>query len=293
MVSPGEDAQDAVVGSLAHSGAHMLFGKPNSPYRSAFGSGRGLGSPLDAYLSKVSKGHKAIDKSVKSLFGGDNTDLYQAGDKEHIKEYVEKGGLDKDIQMFASGGDVKEEDPLASQLPQHNILLNASKMRVANYLNSVKPNPIQPQMPFDRKPSTTTQDKEYDRAVHIASQPLSVLQSIKKGSITPSAVKHLNSMYPELSNHLSKKLTEEITKAQLEGRKPSYRTRQGLSLFMGAHLDSTFTPQSITAAQAVFAQQQAQQQQAPQKNKKGTSTLSKASEQYETSSQAAETRKRQ
>jgi hypothetical protein len=88
---------------------------------------------------------------------------------------------------------------------------------------------------------------------------------------------------------LGKKITERIGQAQLDEEKPSYRVRQGLSLFLGAPMDSTFTPASIQAAQSVFAQQAAQKQamQAPAKPKKSTSKLDKVSQSYRTGSEAA------
>ena len=138
-------------------------------------------------------------------------------------------------------------------------------------------------------------ERAYKEALDIANKPLSVLQHVKDGTLTPENLKHFNSMYPELHDHLNKKITEKITQMQVDDERPTYKVRQGLSMFMGTPLDSTFTPANMQAAQSVFAPKPAAQQNLPAqgKNKKGTSTLSKAAENYQTSTQAAEARQRQ
>jgi hypothetical protein len=291
----------------------MLFGNPKSAYYGAFGSGSAssklAGEPeaanLAQYSSRVKKGQKAIEQGVGSLFDPSiKHEVEPVSEKESqsIKDYVDNGGAfqeaqdfhNQSAQMLAKGGQVgRVEDPLSSLLPEHNLALNGAKSRVSGYLNSVKPQEP-PKLAFDAKSSQKPLHKEYDRAVTLAARPLSILKQIKDGSLTPTHLKHFASLYPELHDHLGKQMTGEITKAQLAGKRPSYRTRQGLSLFLGTPLDSSFTPANIMASQATFHQQTSSPQPpAPTKNKKGTATLTKASEQYETSSQAAETRKKQ
>jgi hypothetical protein len=64
-----------------------------------------------------------------------------------------------------------------------------------------------------------------------------------------------------------------------------YKTKMGLSLFMGQPVDSSMTPQSIVAAQPVPAQQPQGGQQGP---KKSTDKLGKSTSSYRTASQDAE-----
>ena len=133
--------------------------------------------------------------------------------------------------------------------------------------------------------------KNYDRAVDIAAQPLGILNHIKNGSITVQDLKHFTQMYPELHTHLAKEMTKRITENQMADEKPEYKTRQGLSAFLGAPVDSTFTPQNMMAVQAIFANQNAQKQQAAQqsvKTKKGTSKLNEVAKDYKTADQAAQ-----
>jgi hypothetical protein len=316
LQGPLSDSKASVASALAHSGAQMLFGSAKGPYFGAFGSGSKAsqlaGGPEEAnlanYVSKVQKGGKSVDKGVRSLFEpgiSHETAPLSDKDKDAIKDYVKGGGSSQELidfhnqpqQSFAEGGIAqpqKQEDPLSSLLPDHSAALNTAKARVSGYLNTQRPSDIESKLPFDTAKSDKEANKKYDKVVGLAARPLSIINDIKDGSITPDSVKHFNSMYPELHDHLNKKMTEQITKMQLAKEKPSYRVRQGLSLFMGTALDSTLTPQGIMAAQATFAPKAPPQgAPAPTKNKKGTSTLTKASKQYETSSQAAEARQRQ
>jgi hypothetical protein len=310
------DIEHDVSAALAHGGAGMLFGKPNSSYFGAFGSGdpssklaalHGGEEAANAanYLGKVTKGRKAMQKGVDSLFGNDSFEAPEATDKvkQSIKDYVENGGVDAELgeqdkptTMMAEGGEIGagKEDPLSSMFPTHGIMLNAAKARVSNYLNGLRAPGIQQKLPFDANKSTRRQDSEYDKAVDLAASPLKILSKVKDGSLTPNTLKHFGTMYPELHNQLSKKMTEGVLKAQLADERPAYKTRQAMSMFLGSALDSTMTPASIQAAQGIFAQKNAQQQaQAPVKNKKGTSTLSKVSENYQTADQASQARQRQ
>ena len=271
-----------------------------------------IGSVPEAsrYVAKCLQGQNTIGKAIDSVFkpGMQQAYDYKASEKDRDKlnKFIEEGGVDKQLQNqlqsnpppgFAEGGIVdktpqvsQEPDHLAIALPEQATLLAAAKGRISNYLNTIRPQENAQKLPFDEKPAQTAQKRSYENALDLANQPLSILNKVKDGSLTPENLKHFVGMYPELHNHLSKKLTEKIMQAQMDEEKPSYSTRQGMSLFMGTALDSTFTPQALMTIQGLYAAKQAAQQQAPAKPKKGSSTLSKASESYQTDDQAREKR---
>lgn len=294
-VSPAQGPEDAATAAIAHGGASMLFGKDNSPFSGAFGSKTGIGDTeghMARYQSRIKKGSKALEESPKGLFDGNYKKHEEASPEEieRLKDYMDQGGHLGELQR----NDNKPSDPLADLFPQHNIALNSAKAQASNHLNAMKPEKMQMKLPFDKDKSMTVQEKEYAKALGIAAKPMTILNSIESGRVTPSEIKHLNAMFPGVKDLLEKKITDQITKYQLEGKRPPYRIRQGLSLLMGTSLDSTTTPQSIMAAQAVFAPKAPPPgAPAPSKNKKGTATLTKASEQYQTGNQAAESRNKQ
>ncbi len=228
--------------------------------------------------------------------------------RQKFKDYLDNGGPDQDIkeesapqseesQNFAQGGKVQEreqgeQNALATHYPEQNIIMHTAKGRILNYLNGLRPATNNPKLAFDDEPDTREKKRSYDKAIDIAATPLGVLEEVRKGTLEPEHVAHFNALHPEVGGLLQKKLAEHISRAQLEGKKPSYKVRQGLSLLMGTPLSGEMTPVNIQAAQNVFARANAQKapnQQQP-KTTKNTSTLSKADDAFLTGSQAREKR---
>jgi hypothetical protein len=135
---------------------------------------------------------------------------------------------------------------------------------------------------FDNNPSQKQQQKNYEKAVQTAAHPLNVLSKIKKGTIVPEDIQHLNALYPEMTERLREKLTEKLVHMQISGKKPDYKVRQGLSLLLGAPLSSEMTPANIQAAQGVFRKAASQTQTAAgnAQPKKKLSAVSKSAQAY-------------
>lgn len=269
------------------------------------------------HAENIGNGYGKLVDSVESLF---NIAPFAPGkvydtlkDKEELDQKIKDGGINYDLLQqsqdqsllgapprFAHGGHVsKEENPqalvknddgLAIHYPEQNIIMNQAKGRISNYLGSLRPQEHMPKLAFDAKPNSKEQQRSYSRALDIALRPMSVLDKVRDGSLEPEHMKHFTSMFPEVNSLLMKKLTERISKAQMDGEKPTYKVRQGLSMFMGAALSGEFLPQNIVAAQQVFQRQQqaaspqqGQQTAAPKKNKQ---SLAKSSQAFLTGSQA-------
>lgn len=261
---------------------------------------QGLTSIID-HASTCSKGFNKINRGVESLFeSGGNKALEETAsekDREKLRKFIEDGGVDKQVteenqqaqpQGFAGGGQVKDSPEAANHIeqvyPEQNVLLSATKGRVSNYLNSVRPIKDPNKLPYDSEHKTPQHEKDYNKVLDLANQPLSILNHVKKGSLLPEHMKHFTSMYPDLYSQLSQKMTERIAKGNLkEDKKPPYHIRQSMSLFLGSSLDSTTTPQAIQAAQQVFMAQKSQKQAA-------MSALNKVGENSMTPEQSREKR---
>lgn len=293
----GDNPEHTVNGFVAHQGMAGILGLTQA-------------QDLTKYNKASENGHRNMGKHIDALFSGEKVDDPKNLDqrKEKIKDWIKKGGVENSLQQeiyrqnspvqMAEGGDVSQDpteglyNPVLSELhPTQNLMLQSTKGLVSNYLKNLMPQSNQPKLAFDDEPDTTQATKTYGQAVDIANNPLSVLKKINDGTIEPSDVKHLNAMYPELNTSLQQKVTQRITQAQLQGEKPNYAVRQGLSMFMGTPLSGELTPRNIQAAQAVFQNQQQQQQnQSPAKpvtkDKKNTSKLSKSDQSFLTGNQA-------
>ncbi len=163
----------------------------------------------------------------------------------------------------------------------------ASTGRIVSYLNSVKPD-TNPKNPMDaRQPANDVQKAQYNRALDIAQQPLSVLNHIKQGTLLPSDIQAMQAMYPGLYSQLQQQLTSQMIDHMSKGKAVPYTTRMGLSMFIGQPLDSTMTPQAIISAQPK-PQEQPQQQQGNPPPASSVKALGKSPSLYKTPGQAAE-----
>ncbi len=278
---------------------------------------------LDAlnHAEKMAAGADAVGRGLDSLFtGASNAAISGYGsekDRQRLDDYIGNGGIDQNIQQqifddnanaappaqgFAEGGDVKkpapprgdvqpilkENDGVAMHYPEHNIAMSAAKGRISGYLRGLRPSEHAARLAFDDAPDTREQQKTYHRALDVANAPLGILKDIADGTAEPEHIKHLTSMYPELVGLLQKKATERVIQSQLDGKKPSYKVRQGLSMLLGTALSSELTPQGIQAAQATFAARPAPQDgdAGAAKPKKGGTSLTKSDQAYLTGSQA-------
>ena len=96
-----------------------------------------------------------------------------------------------------------------------------------------------------------------------------------------------------MSREARKRATKKILEAQVDGKKPPYKVRQGLSMLVGAPLSGEMTPQSIQAAQAVFvkaAPPPPAEKPSSQGSAAGKAKLAKSDQAFLTGSQAREKR---
>lgn len=264
---------------------------------------------MEKYDRSVKKGHKYLDSSLEKIFSGEKLHSLEDRSKhhDHIDHWISKGGIEHSLQQdiykqhspehgFAEGGEVGHNiptgvlnsHPVEAAYPAQNMVLQGAKARASKYLQSLRPQEMNPKLAFDDHPDQTKSNKIYKNAVKIADHPMSILHDIGKGTIEQEHLMHLSAMYPELHDAMQKKITEKIISSQLNGKKPNYKTRQSLSLLLGTPLSSELTPQNIMAAQAVFSQARAQK--APEQGapapKKSTSSLSKSDSSFLTGGQA-------
>lgn len=277
------------------------------------------------HAGNIEKGTRGIQAGVDSLFTGAKIAgqrLYSDSDdstKEKIKKFISEGGLNQQIQNsiqktspqnqpiiphFAEGGVVEkplikkdadqtsDDSRLSEVYPEQSTLMAQAKGRVYSYLNSLRPQDNQLALPFDESHKNPQQEREYDKAIHIADKPLSILHKIQTGTVEPQQIQHMKQMWPEIYSQLSAKMTKRMAEAKMNNEKmPPFHVRQAMAMFLGVPLDSAMTPAAIQAAQSVFAAQKAASQPMPvTKNKRNTSKLGSMNKQYQTADQAAASR---
>jgi hypothetical protein len=191
------------------------------------------------------KGHKMSEKALSSVF-----DLHS----DFTIPAPKPAQIDKLKKQLSS----VQQDPMSlmkvgqqvQHMPEMAQAFTKTATNAAEYLNSLKPKEAAI-LPFDDAKiiNHKTYDTPYDRALKIAEQPLLVLTKVKQGTINPSDVAAMKALYPSLYQNISQKMTEHLIEHKAKNKTIPYRTRVGLSMFLGQPLDSTMRPQAILAAQ--------------------------------------------
>lgn len=243
------------------------------------------------------KGEAILSKGAKNLFKATSEVIPTS----LIPTAFERSRLDKFVAQSQVNPQMLQkiaDNHLGTYLPGHGQALGQTTGNAVQYLNSINPDkPKQLPLDTDRKPSTV-EKASYENALNIAQQPMMVVQKIKDGTVTAQDVAHLNSLYPALYNEMKTRISEEMTNHLSKGNSNTgsrienskygipYKTRIGLSLFLGQPLDSTMTPTNILAAQPSGGQPQAPAANAPQQGTKHSmAALNKLSLQYQTQGQ--------
>lgn len=205
----------------------------------------GLKAALD-YGMQVHKGNKLADQAVKAIFAGGKV---IPSEKLTTKEQREK--LDTALQKY-------QQDPTAladnsgvvsHYLADHAAALGGVTSTAVQYLNSLRPQPQQRGMLDPKLKANPVAQAQFNQALDIANQPLTVLQKINDGTLTSKDVTTLRTIYPNLYQGLSQKIMNQMVDLTEKEDAVPYQTRIGTSLFLGQGLDSTMQPQAILLAQ--------------------------------------------
>lgn len=215
-------------------------------------------------INQMTKGESALNKGVKAVIDSSREILPEAAiptesDNQRLDNKLKKLQLNPQAMINTGGA-------LGTYMPEHQTALGTTAAGAVNFINSQRPGNVQ-QNPLDMPIAPSKQQKaEYNDVLSMANKPLTVLNMIKQGTITPKKVATFQSLYPSMYKNLQGKLMKEISDAHNEGKLIPYKTRMGLSLFLNQPMDSTMTPASIQAAQPAPPQQlQAQGGSTPQK----------------------------
>jgi len=232
----------------------------------------------------VIKGDKMVTNSVKAIFDPKST--YKIAHPtpkgiEQLKTFINHA--ENNPEGLASiGSDI---------MPEFNPAFAQAAASTVSYVKSLRP-PEPKSLPFDmgvKNPPSAHSDI-YNHVLKVAEQPLYVLHKVKEGTVIPEEVGAVKTIYPELYQKLQNQITEHLVNAKENGTVIPYRTKLGLSAFLGSPMDTTMTPEAIMAAQPKPQQPQGQGQMQP---KKSTSGLDKMASMMRTPAQARDAEKSQ
>lgn len=189
--------------------------------------------------------------------------------------------------LMQTGGDT------SYYLPDHAASFGSIAARAVDYLNSLKPNTSPPGLLDEPREPSKIEEQNYNRALDIAEQPLSVISHIHSNTLLPQDVIALKTIYPSFYNRLSQKITNQLIDSQSKGKTIPYDKRLGLSIFLAQPLDSTMTQSAIQSTQMLSSNspQVPQNQTPPQKGAHSLASLNPISGLYSTPNQSRETQK--
>ncbi len=237
------------------------------------------------YLNSTYKGETLLAKTTSNVFKPGVrilTDAQMPSAKEIAKLDKLVADNQEDPNKFTQA---QANSQVGHYLPQHQLALTQTSAQALQYLQNLKPQPYKPG-PLDKeiKP-TAVQEARYNRALQIAQQPAVVLQHVKDGTVQVTDLQDLKSMYPAVYNSMVQRLTDVMGDKQANEEQIPYKTKLGLSMFLGQPLDNSMQPVSILSAQPMPAQPNPGQKQ-PKSG--STSKLGKDNKSYRTPNQAAE-----
>lgn len=215
-----------------------------------------LRSSMD-YLNSAAKGHEALKSHSNSLFGDKKSQPVEPEEalRETLKSHLDELQMNPEKMLDVGGS-------LAHYMPEHATQLSAALATSVDYLNSIKPKPVQMgSLDVVIKPDKAA-EASYHRQLDIAEQPLLVLQHTKDGTLLPQDLQTLQTIYPGLHKSMVSKAGEALIEAKSKNKPIPYRQRQTMSMLLNEPLDFTQTPGAMQAIiKANAGSQQAQQSQ--------------------------------
>lgn len=211
--------------------------------------------PLQDFIDHSRSGKQKVHSHVHASF--DANKKHEAPDTSALNTQLDALHRNPNDMLNIGGS-------MGQSLPGHAAAVSSKATVAASYLKSLKPTSQQPG-PLDRSlPPSKGAEYAYNKQVEIAEQPLSILHSVKNGTVQPQDLITLNTIYPQLAQEMKDKAFDKIVTAQASGEQLSYRHKIGLSNFLGIPLDNTMT-QSAMAAIIQSGAAVAQQRQIPPK----------------------------
>jgi hypothetical protein len=142
----------------------------------------------------------------------------------------------------------------------HNALMNG-----VNFLASKIPQPVT-QFPLsgDWEP-TVAQKDQFNEYYDTVNSPLSVLDSVREGTLSNYQIEALQAVYPHLLSEMKTRMVQSLNPEK--SKDMPYGTKYAIAKFLAQPLDGNMTQTALMSNQAAFMPSQ-QAQQPPQKGGK-------------------------
>lgn len=235
--------------SLAHLGLDKALG---SSIALAFVDG---GTLHNSTMSLSTK----IEKASKTLFDGAS----EPKEKEPISSTI-RDKVTKFTDPISLINHITENiGPSQETHPELVQGLTNSLMGAVNYLGTKLPDTSPRSMLEQSRTPSREEINHFEHHARVVENPLSIFEQIKEGSITSKQIEAMSEVYPVLSAKMRGSLYSELMGHVAKNGADSipYKTRLGLSAFLGQNLDSSMSVESLIANQAALSQMAGQKAQ--------------------------------
>lgn len=183
--------------------------------------------------------------------------------------------------------------PLYYSAPKTSAALQQAMGRAASFLASKLPQEPAPLPLSPKLPPSQSELARFERYRSVVENPVSVLEQVRDGTVTPESMEALTTVYPKLYSEMSEAVMSALTDAQAKKKEIPYSVKLSLSTFLGQPLDHSMTQASIAASQSAMAQMGAPSsgagpQGSPHLNQGGLAKLNPASRYLTAQEQAAQ-----
>ncbi len=123
---------------------------------------------------------------------------------------------------------------------------------ISKYLLDHMPKPLTPPSPFKKIKWTPTDAEisKFERRVHALQDPLSIVDDLTNGTLTPEAVDAVKTVYPKLFQKIQAKVYDYFMNG--DPKNVNYNDRIKLSLLLEMPLDNDLKPENIRLLQETF-----------------------------------------
>lgn len=143
---------------------------------------------------------------------------------------------------------------MSQHLPNISQGISTTMATSVNYLNSQLPKPPQ-QLPLSRPTDISEPQKQkFNRIYDAVSDPISVLQYVKDGTVTMDQIHAVQATHPELYNHIKDNFMKVDPR---EAMNLPYKRKLAMGMFLGTPLDESMIQSVALANQGTFAVAQA------------------------------------
>lgn len=217
----------AVDHAVTHHGLSRLLGKPGHTHKEFLKASRHGRQSLKAYSDSM------LDPKARPMKPDDNK-------AQALQSRLDELRSNPDAALSLGG-------ELGDALPFHSAALAAKAATTMSYLDGIKPKPVAGG-PLDKPtPVGKLESKNYQRQLAIAENPGLIFQHAKDGTLRPSDMQTLSTLYPKLRANVQDRALETMTNARSKGQELTQSQKRKFGPLLGQPLTFQQSPAAVQA----------------------------------------------